>query len=475
LGCKFKAALYIRVSTEEQAAEGQSVTAQIEILTQYCKLYDIEIFDVYQDLGISGKETRNRPQLIRMLQDAKNGCFNLVLVWKISRLSRSLKDLLLILDQFEKLSIIFSSYSEKFDTSTPVGKMTLQLLGSIAEFERNTIIDNVKLGLQEYARKGGKTGTVLGYDSRNKQLFINNNEAEIVKMIYHLYTTEQLSMSKIAEHMNALGCRTKRGHLFSKDSIAVILSNPVYIGINRHKIGLEEAYSTKGLHPPIIKAATWNTAQALRESNKYKREPKNKQHIFLLSGKIQCPKCHSLMYSFTSNAASKTYRYYRCKGCKGICNADTMEDAVLNHLRALTQDKNKVLAAMTHLMQHNSTYNANKNSDLLKKEFEKTQKLLDKYVLLLDDAAFAESEVIRSKIKELETKLKELQNKQKIFDETVDIHDTSKDDTEDTIKDISQIFEHNDRTKVKKFMDCYIKLIILTSSKKLKDIIFLLH
>ncbi|MDF2840391.1 MAG: hin 4, partial [Clostridia bacterium] len=229
-----KAALYIRVSTEEQAAEGQSVDAQIDTLSQFCRLYHIDIYNIYQDLGISGKETHNRPGLIRMLEDGKQLKFNMVLVWKISRLSRSLKDLLLILDEFEKSNIIFNSYSEKFDTSTPLGKMTLQLLGSIAEFERNTIIDNVKLGLHEYANKGGKTGTVLGYDHHDKQLFVNPWEAEIIKMIYQLYTVNQMSMSEIAAYLNEAGYRTKRNNCFSKDGIATILSNPVYIGINRH-------------------------------------------------------------------------------------------------------------------------------------------------------------------------------------------------------------------------------------------------
>jgi site-specific DNA recombinase len=472
LGCRFRAALYIRVSTEEQAAEGQSVTAQIEILTQYCKLYDIEIYDVYKDLGISGKETRNRPQLIRMLQDAKNGCFNLVLVWKISRLSRSLKDLLLILDQFEKLNIVFSSYSEKFDTSTAVGKMTLQLLGSIAEFERNTIIDNVKLGLQEYARKGGKTGTVLGYDSCNKQLFINVNEAEMVKMIYRLYTEAHMSMSKIAEHMNALGCKTKRNNLFSKDSIAVVLSNPVYIGINRHKVGQEEAYCIKGSHTPIIEVTTWNTAQSLRESNKKKRPTKNKQLFFLLSGKIQCPSCSSLMYSFTTNAASKTYRYYRCKGCKIICNAAVIEEAVLNHLKKISQDENSILTPMVHLMQHNSIQTANKNIDLLKRESERIQKLLDKYVLLLDDEAFIQSEVILNKIKDLEIRLEELQNTRESLVESAANHSIYKNKTEHCPKTISQLFEENDRNMIRKLIDTYIKLITLTSSKTLKEIVF---
>lgn len=472
MDCKFRAALYIRVSTEEQAAEGQSVSAQTETLTQYCRLYNIEIFDIYSDLGISGKKTKNRPGLIRMLQDAKKGCFNLVLVWKISRLSRSLKDLLLILDEFEKSNIIFSSYSEKFDTSTAVGKMTLQLLGSIAEFERNTIVDNVKLGLGEYARKGGKTGTVLGYDRFSKQLVINTYEAELIKMIYDLYTVKQISMSEIAEHLNALGCKTKRNNSFSKNSVSVILSNPVYIGVNRHKIGQEQEYSTRGSHPPIIETFTWDAAQSLRESNKKKRPTKNKQLIFLLSGKIQCPNCNSIMYSFTSSTASKTYRYYRCKGCKGICKAESIEEAALVLLKEMLKNKDFVNKTISYLSLFDSASNENKNKILINKESERAQKLLDKYVLLLSNEAFIESEVILGKIKEQEIRLMELQNARKNLNDIFDNNNALKLTAEDYIENANQILNQNDRSKIKNIIGTFIKFITIFPNKTIKNIIF---
>lgn len=471
MNCKYRAALYIRVSTEEQATEGQSVPAQIETLTQYCKLYNIEICDIYKDLGISGKETKNRPELIRMLKDARNGRFNLVLVWKISRLSRRLKDLLLILDEFDKLSIVFSSYSEKFDTSTAVGKMTLQLLGSIAEFERNTIIDNVNLGLTEFARKGGKTGTVLGYDNCNKQLIVNNDEAELVKMIYNLYTIKQMSMHQIATYLNSLGFKTKRSNSFTKGSIAVILSNPVYIAINRHKIGQEEEYKTDGSHTPIIDIATWNTAQNLREIYKKKRPLKNKQLNFLLSGKIQCPNCGCLMYSFTSNAASKTYRYYRCKGCKGICNADTIENAVLYQLIESLADE-ILVHKITSVLSLLDSVNEDNNIALLKKESEKLQGLMDKYVLLLDINAFDTNEVILSKIKQLDTKLKELQSAIDRLKSVDESNNYAKLMPKNYVNKVRQILVSDNKNEIKIFINNFIKNITLAPNKSLKEITF---
>ncbi|HYF74966.1 MAG TPA: recombinase family protein, partial [Candidatus Nitrosocosmicus sp.] len=402
------AALYIRVSTEEQATEGQSVDAQIDILTQYCKLYQIKIYQIYKDLGISGKDAKSRPGLIKMLQDARQNKFSMVLVWKISRLSRSLRDLLWILDELDKQQIVFSSYSEKFDTSTPVGKMTLQLLGSIAEFERNTIVDNVKLGLQEYAKKGGKTGTVLGYDNVNKQLIINQTEAEAVKLIYKLYTINQMSMSQIAEHMNVLGFRTKRSNKFNKDSIAVILSNPVYIGVNRHKIGQEDEYCTAGSQLQIIDADTWDAAQRLRDANKTKRPPRGITP-FLLSGKVQCPLCSCFMYGFTSHAGSKAYRYYRCKSCGTTSNAEKINDAVLVRLKKLLLNEEIIKHVLSVASQKKINSAEGSILVLQNKELQRSKNMMDRYIMLLNQTEFSSSSVILDKIKDLEAKIMELQ------------------------------------------------------------------
>ncbi|OGO79180.1 MAG: hypothetical protein A2Y23_12895 [Clostridiales bacterium GWB2_37_7] len=469
MDCVLRAALYIRVSTEEQASEGQSVAAQIDTLTQYCCLYNINIYDIYKDLGISGKETQNRPGLISMLQDAKHKRFNMVLVWKISRLSRNLKDLLLILDQLEKSNIVFSSYSEKFDTSTPVGKMTLQLLGSIAEFERNTIIDNVKLGLHEYANKGGKTGTVLGYDNHNKQLIINPAEAEIVTMIYKLYSIKQMSMSEIAVHLNELGYKTKRNNHFTKDGIAVILSNPVYIGINRHNIGQKDEYHTTGLHPHIVDAITWETAQSLRKSNKNKKSAIANKHCFLLSGKILCPNCSTPMRSFTSSAGSRRYRYYRCKSCSSICNADNIEKAVLEYLRKLLNKESIINDALLHTYQGRNHSMNDFDTKTLQKELNKTQMLLDRYVLLLKIDDFSSSAIIMDKIKELESKLN--QYKSQLVNIKADQHRTTDLYTkEQYLNLINQLFEKQDTKVLKKIIDLAIHSIALSDQKKLKDI-----
>ncbi len=402
MDCISKAALYVRVSTEEQANEGQSISAQLETLKQYCKLYCIEIYDIYEDPGLSGKDTLNRPGLQRLLADAKCNCFNMVLVWKLSRLSRNLKDLLGIIDLFEKKDIVFSSYSEKFDTSTPVGRMTLQLLGSIAEFERNTIIDNVKLGLQEYARKGGKTGTVFGYDSSGRQLVINPSEAAIVRLIYHLYVQELWSLTEITNHLNQMGCLTKRGKPFRKDAVSVILENPVYIGQNRHQLGTGNEYCTAGSHLPIIEQELWQAVQKLRSKNRSSRHRTPDKTDYPLSGKLLCPNCSKRLQGSSSFSKGKNYRYYRCKSCKYSCRAEALESAV----KAMLDGLEPALKTEARI---NQSYIQQQEREFYVKEFNKTMQLMDKYILLHDQHNQAGNTIVSLKIKQLTEKLQTLQ------------------------------------------------------------------
>jgi len=172
----------------------------------------------------------DRPALQELLKDCTKGKFDIVLVWKISRLSRNLKDLLVLVEHFEQYGTSFSSFSEKFDTSSAVGKLTLQVIGSIEEFERNTTIDNVKLGMAQVARIGRwNGGKVLGYENVNKELIVNNEEAKIVQMIFNMYVNGN-GCVKIRDTLNQLNLKTKTGKSFTPIAVKTILDNPVYKG-----------------------------------------------------------------------------------------------------------------------------------------------------------------------------------------------------------------------------------------------------
>ena len=152
-----KIAFYIRVSTEDQAKEGYSLEVQREYLESFAKREGFEIFKVYQDDGISGYSTE-RPTLKELLKDAKGRKFDLVLVYKIDRFSRNLKDLLNLVDELSSSGVGFKSATEPFDTTTSAGKLMFQQLGSFAEFERNRIAERVFPGMVKGVQRGNWQG-----------------------------------------------------------------------------------------------------------------------------------------------------------------------------------------------------------------------------------------------------------------------------------------------------------------------------
>lgn len=242
-----KVALYIRVSTKEQAREGLSLAAQEDLLRKYCKLYEYTVYGVYCDDGYSAKNTK-RPALERLFTDIENHLFDAVIVWKLTRISRNTIDLLKMISFFEKNGVHFVSYSEQFDTGTPVGKLMITLLASIAEFERETISDNVKTALRYRAEKGEPTATqILGYNRKDGFLYINHKEALLVQLIFKEYI-KCFNYTEVARRMNKKGYCGKRGKPFRAHQIRIIITNATYCGYN-----LWERKIIKSHHAPIIK------------------------------------------------------------------------------------------------------------------------------------------------------------------------------------------------------------------------------
>ena len=153
-----KAAGYVRVSTEEQAREGYGLAAQEQAVKAYCQAHSWELAEVYTDAGKSGKSTKGREELARLLSDAQAGRFQRVVFWKLDRLGRNLRDLLDICDQLDALGVGIVSVQEAIDTGTPGGRMMRSVLGALAEFERSLIIERTKAGMAAAKRRGKHVG-----------------------------------------------------------------------------------------------------------------------------------------------------------------------------------------------------------------------------------------------------------------------------------------------------------------------------
>ena len=340
---------YIRVSTERQV-EGYSIEGQITQIEQYCQFNGYELVDIYADRGISGK-SMNRPELQRMLNDAKNGKLDCVMVYKTNRLARNTSNLLTIVEELHRQNVEFFSLSERMEVKNSTGKLMLQILASFSEFERNTILENIYTGQRQRALEGYYQGNLpLGYNNipdNKKELMINQHEANIVKYIFESYAKGH-GYRKIANALNHKGYVTKKGNPFSISAVTYILSNPFYIGKiqfakykdwnDKRRKGLNDnPVIAEGKHTPIISQALWDKVQFKRQESRKKPQVHGKG-TNLLTGIVKCPKCGAAMAaSNTTNTlkdgTKKRIRYYSCsnfrnKGSK-VCSANSVRADVL--------------------------------------------------------------------------------------------------------------------------------------------------
>lgn len=347
-------AIYCRVSTTEQAEEGYSINEQERLLIEWCKKMDYVVYKCYSDRGISGKDIKNRPALKDLLNDAEEKKFDMVISWKINRISRKLADVLKIVEILDENNITFKSYSEPFETDTPAGKMQFHMMALIGEFERETIAQNVKMGMCAMAKTGNWCGgKVLGYDlveveslegakRRKTKLTINEGEAKIVNFIFNEYGNGK-GYKAITNQLNKLGYKTKRGNDFSVGSIKDILTNPIYIGKIRYNVRQNWSEKrrrninanpiiTDGVHEGIIDEKLWDKVQAIME-NKKGKPSRVHDGEFPLTGILRCPKCGAgMVISRTTNkladGTKKSIAYYACGNWKNkgtaVCNSNSI-------------------------------------------------------------------------------------------------------------------------------------------------------
>ncbi len=353
-----KISIYIRVSTEDQVREGYSLEVQREYLTNFAKQQGYEVFEVYADEGISAGTT-NRPALQKLLKDAQQKKFDLVLVYKIDRFSRRLKDLLVLVDKLEACGVGFKSATEPFDTTTSAGKLMFQQLGSFAEFERNRHSERVTPGMLKSVQNGNWQGsryTPFGYSYTRgtKTLELDKREAKVVKLIFRKYLGGN-STKEIADYLNKSKHETRVGRYFYAKFIRDILRNRVYIGqIIWNKYHYDKTQKTgkgykyvkndpskvtiaQGRHVPIISKEDFEKVQAIMDSRKTTFR-KSKRGIFTFSRLMYCSKCNHRFFGVTNVSNHKTGRldrWYRCSGRQlhyVRCNAQGLKESVIENV-----------------------------------------------------------------------------------------------------------------------------------------------
>lgn len=424
---------YVRVSTEEQV-QGFSLEAQKDEIKRFAKENGYELVHIYEEKGESAKDL-NRTQFQKMLRDSFNDKFDVILAWRIDRISREVTDILNLkkdLSSRDKRLIITTT---GMDSSRETDDFSFLVYGFLSEEERKRLLARTKLGMKKRAQDGlFNGGVVYGYNSVNKRLIVDEEESKIVEEIFELRALGK-GYKYIALQLNARGIKTKREKAFSIGGVRGILHNPIYIGLikygeyvdwnEKRRKGKSVPEIVKGQHKSIISQELWNNVQEINKKYREKRLVNRKvKGELLLTGVIRCPICGygTVMHK------SKGHVYYMCgqyhnKGiseCKSnLIRRDNIEKSIENIVLHLIKNEEIVKDMIDYYEKINDA-----NTDTLNTQLEATtknmaviQKKLDKlqeeYLSdLLNDFATERNhkaaEMLNNHFKELELKERKL-------------------------------------------------------------------
>lgn len=282
-----KCVLYPRVSTEMQV-DGFSLDGQRSSLKRFADREEMTVVDIYEDAGKSGKSIEGRPAFKKMLSDIENGLqIDYILVYKLSRFGRNAADILNSLEFIQSYGINLICIEEGIDSSQASGKLLISVLSAVAEIERENIIEQTMNGRKEKARQGGWNGgfAPYGYYLKDKNLFIQEEEAEVIRIIYDKFANTEMGYGGVAQYLNLQGIKKiqrQNGKLseWSGHLVRQILDNPVYCGKiafgrrakekvkgtkNQYRQAWQEEYIVAdGKHEAIISEELWNKVREKR-------------------------------------------------------------------------------------------------------------------------------------------------------------------------------------------------------------------
>ena len=355
-------AIYTRVSTTDQAREGHSLEEQQKRLKARCVSNDYEVYKVYTDAGISGKSAENRPAYQQMLKDMKKGKFNLIMAFKMDRISRSIIDFEDFFKELKKYNCGIEFLCENIDTTGAAGMMFARILGIFAQFERELIQERTLVGVESAVNKGHFGGKPpLGYKHKLdvsgkhklKEWEIDKDEAKIVKEIFDLcasgktyFQISKLLKEKYPNVISSIKEDKETGEKkityrkWNDSSISCILNNKCYMGTYEYRKCLEnkDTIEIVDIVPNIISKELYNDCQEMiaRNGRNYYR---SKNYLFIQ--KLVCPHCGRIMAcNGVKNKMKNDYLYYKCKDCGIYVRESLIENALLTELNNLLELSN---------------------------------------------------------------------------------------------------------------------------------------
>lgn len=362
-----RCAIYTRKSTSEgldqafNSLDAQREAGEAYIASQKHRGWQA-LPERYDDGGFSGG-SMDRPALTELMADIEAGRVDCVVVYKVDRLSRSLLDFARLMSMFEAKNIHFVSVTQQFNTAESMGRLTLNILLSFAQFEREIIAERTRDKIAAARRRGQWVGgrPVLGYDLDrvNHRLVVNEPEAEKIRSIFQRYLECQ-SLMTLANRLNAEGTTTKSwvdsngkqhgGLPFVKNTLGQLLGNVVYLGKVRHKDEFHD-----GQHPAIVDAELWQKVREVLDRNHRTAGAfQRNRYGALLKGLLRCKSCDAAMVHSPVSKNGRQYRYYVCTNAQRIgyehcpcpsLRAASIEQAVLERLRAISFDSTRLIGS----------------------------------------------------------------------------------------------------------------------------------
>src|SRR5438309_4246475 len=365
--------------------------------------------------------TLERPGLQQALSEARLNRYDLLLVYRVDRLSRSVRGLAQILDELAQAQVTFRSATEPFETGSAAGRMMIQMLGVFAEFERATLIDRVVAGMERKAARGEWLGGQAPYGYRlNRETALlepNETEAPVARLIFDLYTKKRLGARGVANFLSHHGYRSRPGQLWSHVSVLNVLRNPAYVG----KIAFRDV-QYDAPHAALIDADVFAKAhRLLRMRGEDASERRSNTTDFLLSGLVVCASCGRRYIGTAAHGRNARYRYYTCfsrnrhgrQGCRSdVLRADLLDQAVLESLLATYADSEVVSAAIERWRSRAAEQEPDSASQVRRVEAEisGTQSAVERYYSAFESGRLSESR-FGSRVDALEHRLTQLRAK----------------------------------------------------------------
>ena len=302
--------IYIRVSTLEQAHEGYSIAAQKERLKAYCIAQGWDDFKFYVDEGISAKNL-NRPQLSLLMNHIRDGSINMILVYRLDRLTRSVTDLYNLLQNLDKHNCTFKSATEIYDTSTAMGRMFIGLVALLAQWETENLSERIKMALDKKVSDGERVGNIpFGFDLSEDEKLVKNKKSSIVLDMINKIESG-MSSNQVATFLNKTNNDKARWH---PTAVIRILKNPALYGATRWNENIYE-----NTHEGIItKTKFLKLQQILNDRTKYHR--REVENTYLFQGVLICPECGRPLsvnryIRKKKDGSERQGAVYRCQAC----------------------------------------------------------------------------------------------------------------------------------------------------------------